>query len=108
MVIFFFFFFIFYKLITLAKEFISHSKKVLELNKVNEILIMLKNDSDLNNCISRLNLVILELNQKGYKLNSFDKKNLQLNLGIEDTDKAVYKKDDDKLIISLNYSLMNN
>lgn len=80
----------------------------MELNKVNEILMMLKNDSDLNNCISRLNLVIQELNQKGYKLNSFDKKNLQLNLAIEDTDKAEFKKDDDKLIISLNYSLMNN
>jgi len=80
----------------------------LELNKVNEILMMLKNDSDLNNCISRLNLVIQELNQKGYKLNSFDKKNLQLNLAIENTDKAEFKKDDDKLIISLNYSLMNN
>jgi len=84
------------------------SKKVNELNKINEILLLLKNDSDLNNCISRLNLVIQELNHKGHDIKPFDKKNFEMFIGIEDTDKAVYKQDNSKIVISINYSLMNN
>jgi len=89
-------------------QFISQSRKVVELQKIIEILNLLKYDSDLNNCITRLNIYIQELIKKGKNLKLFDKKNLQLNLEIKDTDKPEYKKDDKKIIISLNYTLMNN
>jgi len=91
----------------LAKAYINHSKKVVELSKINEILIMLRNDDDLNNCISRLNLVVHELNQKGFTIKTFDKKSLHLNLGIEDTDKPEFKNENSKIVLTLNYSLMN-
>lgn len=68
---------------------------------------MLKNDSDLNKCVSRLNSIINEINQKGYKIPNFDKKNMELNLGITDMDKAAFKADDSKMVITVNYSLMN-
>lgn len=68
---------------------------------------MLKNDDDLNNCISRLNLVVHELNQKGHNIKSFDRKSLDLNLGIQDTDKPDFKEENSKIVITLNYSLMN-
>lgn len=68
---------------------------------------MLKNDDDLNNCISRLNLVVHELNQKGFTIKSFDRKNLDLNLGIQDMDKPQFKNENSKIVLTLNYSLMN-
>lgn len=69
---------------------------------------MLKKDSDLNNCISRLNLIINELNDKGYNLLPFDKKKIELNLGILNTDKPNYKPGNEHLIATLNYSLMDS
>lgn len=68
---------------------------------------MLKNDDDLNNCISRLNLLVHELNQKGYKIKSFDRKNLDLNMAIQDTDKPEFNDENSNIIITINYSLMN-
>ncbi len=91
----------------LANAYINHSKKIVELSKINEILTMLKNDDDLNNCISRLNLFVHELNQSGHKIKFFDRKNLNLNLSIDETDKPIYRYGNDKIVITLNYSLMN-
>lgn len=48
---------------------------------------MLKNGDDLNNCISRINQVAHDSNKKGFTIKLFDRKNLDLNLAIQDTDK---------------------
>jgi hypothetical protein len=68
---------------------------------------MLKNDDDLNNCISRINLVAHELNKKGFTIKLFDRKNLDLNLAIQETDKPEFNNKNSKIVITLNYSLMN-
>lgn len=89
-------------------KFIQSSRKIEELAKINELLILLKESNNLRLGINKLNEIIDEINLKGENLPKFDKDYMQLNLLINETDKPSFnKKRDGNISILLNFSLLD-